>query len=363
LCEKRELLTQTGSADKSDVANKPYEELAVNFIKRYLIPRLVQYLLVIFLGVTAVFIIPRLLPNDPVGQMIGVMQARGAQMEPGAMDTVINALKEMYGLEGSWWSQYIAFWGRLFRGDFGVSFFQFPTTVRQIVFTAMPWTLGLMLSSTAINWILGNIIGGLAGYFSRRRWSRVLDTIAMIVRPQPYYVFAFMLLLVFGYFLPWFPVAGGTDLGRKIAFNWPAIKDILRHSFLPALSMIILGAAINFQTMKLLVQNVNSENFVQYAKLGGVTEDRIVGKYVIRNALMPQITGLALSLGQIFSGALITEIVFSYPGLGTLLFNAIVQGDYNLIMGITIFSILAIASGMLILDLLYPLFDPRVRYT
>ena len=335
----------------------------MTFIKRYLIPRLIQFFLVIFLGITAVFIIPRLLPNDPVAAMIGVMQARGAQMEPGAMDSAIRTLKEMYGLEGSWWQQYIAFWSRLFRGDFGVSFFQFPTTVNEMVARAMPWTLGLLLTSAAINWTLGNIIGGLAGYFSRKRWSRILDAITMFIRPQPYYVFAFMLLIVFGYFLPWFPVAGGTALGRKLLFNWATIKDILWHSFLPELSMITLGAAINFQTMKLIVQNVNSENFVQYAKLGGVTESRIVGKYVIRNGILPQITGLALSLGQIFSGALITEIVFSYPGMGTLLFNAIVNGDYNLIMGITIFSILGITTAMLVLDLIYPLFDPRVRYT
>jgi peptide/nickel transport system permease protein len=310
-----------------------------------------------------VFIIPRLLPNDPIARMISVMTAQGAQMEPGAMDLVIDSLKEMYGLEGTWWDQYVSFWGRLFRADFGVSFFQFPTTVKEMVSRAMPWTLGLLLTSAAINWTLGNIIGGLAGYFSRKRWSRILDAITMFIRPQPYYVFAFMLLIVFGYFLPWFPVAGGTALGRKIAFNWPFIKDVIWHSFLPELSMITLGAAINFQTMKLIVQNVNSENFVQYAKLGGVTESRIVGKYVIRNGILPQITGLALSLGQIFSGALITEIVFSYPGMGTLLFNAIVNGDYNLIMGITIFSILGITTAMLILDLIYPLFDPRVRYT
>jgi peptide/nickel transport system permease protein len=232
-----------------------------------------------------------------------------------------------------------------------------------MVARAMPWTLGLLLTSAAINWTLGNIIGGLAGYFSRKRWSRIIDAVTMFIRPQPYYVFAFMLLIVFGYFLPWFPVAGGTALGRKLLFNWATIKDIIWHSFLPELSMITLGAAINFQTMKLIVQNVNSENFVQYAKLGGVTESRIVGKYVIRNGILPQITGLALSLGQIFSGALITEIVFSYPGMGTLLFNAIVNGDYNLIMGITIFSILGITTAMLVLDLIYPLFDPRVRYT
>ncbi|MEP6986998.1 MAG: ABC transporter permease, partial [Chloroflexota bacterium] len=117
-----------------------------------------------------------------------------------------------------------------------------------------------------------------------------------------------------------------------------------------------------FQTMKLLVHNINSESFVQYAKLGGVTEDRIVSKYIIRNALLPQITSLALSLGQIFSGALITEIVFSYPGLGTLLYRAIVNGDYNLIMGITVLSIVGITTAILVVDLTYPLFDPRVRY-
>jgi len=124
-----------------------------------------------------------------------------------------------------------------------------------------------------------------------------------------------------------------------------------------------LGGAVNFQIMKLLVQNVNAESFVQYAKLGGVSENRIVGRYVIRNALLPQITGLALSLGQIFGGALITEIVFGYPGVGSLLYRAIVNGDYNLIMGITMLSIVGITTAMLILDLTYPLLDPRVRYT
>jgi peptide/nickel transport system permease protein len=124
-----------------------------------------------------------------------------------------------------------------------------------------------------------------------------------------------------------------------------------------------LGGAVSFQTMKLMVQNINAENYVQYAKLGGVTEDRIVSKYVIRNALLPQITGLALSLGQIFSGALITEIVFTYPGLGSLLYAAIINGDYNLIMGITLFSIVGITTAILIVDLTYPLFDPRVRYS
>lgn len=339
------------------------EVITVTFVKRYLIPRLIQYVLVIWLGITVVFLIPRLTPNDPVMRMIDQMQARGSTLEPGTMDKIISDLTEMYGLEGSWFDQYWAFWGRLLRGDLGVSFFQFPTRVNKLIFTAMPWTLGLLLTTTAITWTLGNIIGGLAGYYSRKGWSRVLDAVAMFVRPLPYYIFAFTLLLLFAYVVRWFPITGGAPLGAIPTFTWPYIKSVIWHSTLPAVSLVVLGGAVTFQTMKLIVQNVNAENFVQYAKLGGVKENRIVGKYVIRNALLPQITGLALGLGQIFSGALITEIVYGYPGLGMLLYRAIVNGDYNLIMGITIFSIFGITTAILIVDLAYPLFDPRVRYT
>lgn len=341
---------------------KTYEGKTVTFVKRYLIPRLIQYFLVIWLGITVVFLIPRLTPNDPVMKMIDQMRARGSTLEPGAMDGIIRDLTRMYGLEGSWMDQYWEFWGRLVQGDFGVSFFQFPTRVNQLIFTALPWTLGLLLVTTAISWTFGNIIGGLAGYYSRRGWSRTLDAVAMVVRPLPYYIFAFALLLLFAYVVRWFPISGGASLGAVPSFTWDYIRDVIWHSILPAVSLCALGGAVNFQIMRLLVQNVNAESYVQYAKLGGVTENRIVGKYIIRNALLPQITGLALSLGQIFSGALITEIVFSYPGLGMLLYRAIINGDYNLIMGITLLSIIGITTAILILDLTYPLLDPRVRY-
>ena len=335
----------------------------MKFVERYLIPRLIQYFLVIWVGITVVFLIPRLTPNDPVMRMIGEMRGRGSTLEPGAMDGIIRDLTEMYGLGGSWLEQYGAFWGRLIHGDFGVSFFQFPAPVSQLIANALPWTLGLLLTTTASSWILGNIIGGLAGYYTRKRWSRFLDAFGMVIRPMPYYIFAFALLLLFAYVVRWFPITGGASLGAMPTFTWEYIYDVLWHSILPALSLTVLGGAVTFQTMKLLVQNVNAENFVQYAKLGGVTENRIVSKYVIRNAILPQITGLALSLGQIFSGALITEIVFGYPGLGMLLYRAILNGDYNLIMGITILSIVGITTAILFVDLTYPLFDPRVRYT
>ena len=332
------------------------------FIKRYLIPRLIQYVLVIFLGISAVFFIPRLMPSDPVAKTISQLTSQGSSLDPATMDEFIADLSEMYGLEGSTFDQYIAFWKRLFHGDFGVSFFQFPMPVLDLIRISLPWTLGLLLTTTFLSWTIGNIIGGLAGYFSRKSWSKILDAVAMVIRPLPYYIFAFGLLILLAYVVRWFPISGGASLGRIAEFNWAFMKDVLWHSTLPALSLVILGGAVNFQTMKLIVQNVNAENFVQYAKFGGIKESRIVSRYVLRNALLPQITGLALSLGQLFSGALITEIVFSYPGIGTLLYNAIITGDYNLIMGITALSILALTTGILIIDLLYPIFDPRIRY-
>ncbi|MFZ0547828.1 MAG: ABC transporter permease [Candidatus Promineifilaceae bacterium] len=333
------------------------------FIRRYLIPRLIQYVLVIFVGVTAVFLIPRFLPSDPVVRTISQLRSRGSYLDPASIDAMVEDLTEMYGLEGSMFDQYLDFWKRLFHGDFGVSFFQFPTPVIKLIKIALPWTLGLLAVTTAVSWTVGIILGGVAGYFNRKSWSKAIDIWAMIIRPMPYYIFAFMLLLLFGNIIPIFPVSGGAAIGRQPSFTWSYILDVLKHSFLPALSLIILGIAAWFQTMKLIVQNVNAADFVQYAKFGGIKDRRIVTRYVIRNGMLPQITALGLLIGQIFSGALITEIVFTYPGLGTLLYNAIVTGDYNLIMGITVFSILAITTAILIIDLIYPLFDPRIRYT
>lgn len=332
------------------------------FIRKYLIPRLMQYFLVIFLGITIVFFIPRLAPTNPVERTIAEIRSRGTYLDPAHIQQMVDALTEMYGLSGSWWQQYKDFWVRLSTGDFGVSFFQFPTPVIDLIKNALPWTVGLLFTTTVFSWVFGNILGGMAGYAHNRRWSKLFDGIVMFIRPIPYYVFALGLLILFGYVYRKFPIAGGASIGRSPSFTWNYISDVLRHAFLPALSMVILGAASWFQTTKLIVQNVNSEDFVQYAQLGGITEGKIMFRYVIRNAMLPQITNLALSLGQILSGALITEMVYSYPGIGHLLFSAISTGDYNLIMGIITLSIVAITTLVLIVDLIYPLFDPRIRY-
>ncbi len=335
----------------------------MDFVKRYLIPRLISYFFVIFMGITIVFFVPRLSLVDPVQQMINTVTAMGTYMDPATIEKLTDTLKELYGLKGTLWEQYLAFWGRLFKGDFGPSLFRFPVPVMKLIMDSLPWTVGLLTVSTILSWLIGNILGGIVGYYYEKRWARVLEDIAMAIRPIPYYIFAFVLLLMFGYFLRIFPIAGGFSIGSTPSFSLKFISDLIKYAFLPLLSMMVLGIASTLQTMRLMVQNILKEDFILYAKAGGVRNRTLLFKYVMRSAMLPQVTGLALSMGQIFGGALITEMVFSYPGMGTLLYNAITTGDYNLIMGITAISIIGIATFILIIDLLYPLMDPRVRYT
>lgn len=334
----------------------------MKFLTRYLIPRLLQYVLVIWAGMTIVFIIPRLLPTDPVRAQIATLQTQGALLGPDAMRQMVATLEEMYGLTGSSFEQYLTYWGRLLSGDFGPSFFMFPTPVIQLIGRAIPWTVGLLVASTVIGWVLGSIFGGLTGYFRKSRMLRVVDTMAMLIRPVPYYIMAMLLIIVLGYVFPIFPLGGAFPIGASITWSWRSIMSILRHATLPLLSLTLLSTATWHQTMRLIVQSVRDEDYIRYAKIGSVKESTIFSRYVMRNAILPQVTGLTLALGQIFGGALITEIVFAYPGVGTLLFQAIILTDYNLIMAITTISIIAIVTGILIIDLLYPLFDPRIRY-
>lgn len=332
------------------------------FILSYLLPRIGQYFMVIFLGVTLTFIIPRFSPNDPVERQVGQIMASGSQVSPEAIEHLREALTEMYGLAGSDWEQYLAFWGRLLRGDLGPSLSSFPTPVTYLIATSMPWTLGLLLTSVLISWVLGNILGGLAGYYTNSRVMGVIDVVSQAVRPIPYYIMSLVLLAVFAYYIPIFPFSGAYPPGTRVEFSIPFIMTVFWHSLLPAMSLVLIGIGGWFIGMRALASNIISEDYVVYAENAGLPERKIVFDYVIRNAMLPQITGLALQLGLIFNGALIMEVVFGYPGMGTLTLQAVMANDYTLIMGITIFSIIGVATSVLLLDFIYPLFDPRVRH-
>lgn len=331
-------------------------------LKKYYIPRFVQYLSVLFIGMTLVFIIPRLLPSNPVEHQLNRMTAQGQYLDPAAIEDIRETLQELYGLKGGIFEQYVSYWKRLFTGDLGPSFTQFPTPVIDLIKMSMPWTTGLLLVSLTLSWIIGTVLGGVRVSFPKSRVAKLIEVFAIGVRPIPYYIMALVLLILFSFLLPIFPMAGGYSVGARIGFNPKFIVDLLRHAFLPIMSMVILEVGGWFLQMRNVASNIIEEDFVVYAEALGLPKVKIVFLYIMRNAIIPQITGLALNIGFIFGGALITEIVFSYPGMGNLLYSAILAGDYNLIMGVNIFSIVGVSTAMLIIDLIYPLLDPRVRY-
>jgi peptide/nickel transport system permease protein len=331
----------------------------MDFLKSYILPRLLQWFVVIVIGITIAFTIPRLLPSDPVEQTLRRFSSN-AISDPRAVASFRDALRDMYGLQGSPVEQYFRFWSRLLRGDLGPSMGAFPTPVTTIIVNGLPWTIGLLFSSIIIAWVLGLVLGTLAGYFPQRLWAQLLDKLVITVYPVPYFIVALTLVIIFTYYLPIFPMVGGAS--GKPAFSWPYIRSILSHSFLPALSLVLGGTAFRFIIARALASTIISSDYVTYAETAGLPKRKIIFGYVMRNSLLPQVTDLALALGALFEGALITEVVFSYPGIGFQLYTAVLQSDFNLIMGVTMFSIIGIATAVLLVDLLYPLLDPRVRY-
>ncbi len=326
----------------------------------YVAKRLVQFAVVVFIGVNLAFLITHASPIDPVEQSISAVTSFGST-SPDAIAAMRESLQELYGLKGSLTEQYITFWSRVLRGDFGPSLSAFPTPVSTLIWRALPWTAGLLITSTVITWVLGNLLGGLAGYYQRSRTLKVLGVVAMGIHPIPYYIVALILLVVFGFLWPVLPITGGAAMNLQQGWNWPFVSSVLLHSILPALSLILIGLGSWFLGMRSLVSNIVTEDYVVYGEIAGLDSRRILASYVMRNALAPQVTGLAMSLGGIFNGAVITEKVFGYPGVGTLLVDAVYAGDYGLVLGVTTVSILGVSLGVLVIDLLYPLIDPRVE--
>jgi peptide/nickel transport system permease protein len=331
----------------------------MTLLKEFYLPRLVQWIVVIFLGVTITFLIPRLSPINPVDQAMARLTSF-QNLDPAATVALRQSLEDLYGVKGSLFDQYLSFWKRVIRGDLGPSFSTFPMTVNEMIRNSIAWTVGLLATSVIIAWLIGILIGSLAGVAPNRWWARLMDVSVITVYPIPYYILAFVLLLVFAYYIPIFPLlGGGQGLPR---FTLEYFVSVLHRGFLPAVSIIIGGAAFRFIVSRALASSEKNSDYVQYAEMAALPKRKILFSYIIRNTMLPQVTDLGLSLGAIFEGALITEVVFSYPGLGYILYNAVNSADYNLIMGIALLSIVGIATASLLVDLSYPLFDPRVRY-
>jgi peptide/nickel transport system permease protein len=330
-------------------------------VLQYVAKRLGLYFAVLFIGLTITFLLPRLMPTNPIDGYIGQLQARasGALTAEAIADLRAN-LEQLYGLKGDLFTQYVAYLERVFlRLDFGPSFTFYPQSVSQMILNALPWTLSLLLVSTIIAWLLGNLVGLVAGYFHTKKAATILEVVGILLYPIPYYILAVSVILLLSYIIPIFPLAPTFPVGQLTPQKFGMI---IYSSMLPALTLVLAGFGWNILSMKALAVATTEEPYVVYARLKGTSHWTRMLRYVFRNAMLPQVTALALSLGTIFNGALLTEILFAYPGMGLIMRSAASSGDYNVLYGAIAMSIMAVATAGLVIDLIYPLLDPRIRH-
>jgi peptide/nickel transport system permease protein len=306
------------------------------------------------------FVILRLAPGDPVAAMLTRMAQQGGSVA--GSDEIIRSYRHTFGLDESIVVQYVKFVTSFARFDFGVSLSNYPTPVNKMIGAALPWTIGLLTVSTMIAFGLGTFLGALLAWHGTPAILRKTLPLLMFAAAVPYYLLAILLLAVFAFGLHLFPAAGTAPIGGLGATGLTRVGEILRASFLPALSLVLGGLGGWMLGMRGLMVGVLGSDYLMLAEAKGLSSRRILFRYAIRNAILPQITVLALLLGPIVSGAVLVEVIFSYPGLGSTLYQGILNADYTLIQGITFVLVVAVGLAILILDLAYPLLDPRIRY-
>jgi peptide/nickel transport system permease protein len=326
---------------------------------RYLAGRLTLWALTIFVSVTIVFFVPRLVPGDPMTVLFAKLSSVAGRM--GSSD-LIEQYKHYFGLDQSLWVQYTSFLRELTRGNLGYSITSFPSEVGLLLRSALPWTIGLLTVTTLLSWVLGSVVGAVVGWRGRKSpFFQALVPVALVLYTTPYYILALILVFVFAFLLPIFPLSGAYSVGLQPAPTPRFALDVLHHSMLPALSIILVSLGWWFLSMRSLITGLRGEDYIVLAQAKGLTDRRIMWHYAFRNALLPQMTGLALSLGQVVGGALITEVIFAYPGVGWLIFNSIRGLDFPVIQGSVLMVTVAVATANLAIDLLYPVLDPRIR--
>ena len=328
-------------------------------IVSYLIKRIALYLFTLWGAFTIAFMFFHMVPGDPISAYVRSLEQRGRQV-PDA-EKLVEEYRKMMGLDGSLFEQYTRYLGNVFlRFELGPSFIGFPTPAEKHIFLALPWTVGLLGIATIISWILGFLLGGIVGWRRDSIFSRVLTNLALVISQIPAYFMALALLFIFAYTLLWLPRRGAFDASIPKGFTLEFIGSVIRYGTLPALSLVLFSMFGWLISTRSIVVSILGEDYLVWAKAKGLPDGKILRSYVLRNAMLPQVTGLAMSLGFILNGALLVEILFNYPGLGTLFRDTIGLLDYNTVQGIMLMSITAVLTATLLLDLLLPLIDPRV---
>jgi peptide/nickel transport system permease protein len=326
----------------------------------YLLTRFGQLLLIVFIAVSVNFIIPRLLPGDPVQTALARLQASGGAQNFD-IQAVADAYRAKYGLDSDWFTQYLNYWRDLLRLDLGVSFANFPETVLTKIGNALPWSVGLLTVATLISFSLGSVLGARLAWPTSGSVIKTTVPLLMVLTSIPFYLLAIILVYLFAVVLRILPPAGGVDTTRIWRFDWPTVADILRHALLPCLAIVLGNIGFWALGMRSQMVSVLGEDYITFAEAKGLSPQRIFMMYGMRNAMLSQITALALSLGAVVSGAVLVEVIFNYPGLGSLLYVAIRGQDYFVIQGVVLMLIVSLAVLLFLVDLIYPLLDPRIR--
>jgi peptide/nickel transport system permease protein len=327
----------------------------------YLLRRFGVFLLIAWLAATLNFFLPRLTGQDPVRVKLLQQAQLGGHVQAG-IDEMVKEYDRRFGLDRPLWRQYLTFLGNAARLDFNYSIANYPRTVNAMIAEALPWTVALLGTTTLLSFALGTFLGALLGWPRAPRWMRWLMPPLWALHAIPFFLLGLILIYVFAFRFPVLPMFGGYSAGAFPGFTVAFIVDLIRHAILPALSIVLVATGGWALSMRGMMVTTQGEDYVTFAEAKGLRSATIFFRYCVRNALLPQATGLALALGQIVSGAVLVEVIFGYPGIGTVLFQAIRENDHFLIQGIVFVVILALGFATLLLDALYPLLDPRISY-
>jgi peptide/nickel transport system permease protein len=327
----------------------------------YVLKRVGMFFLTVWLGATIIFIVPRLAPGDPVTATIGRMIAQGGSVENS--EELIQSWRERFGLDQPVAVQYVRYLGNLARFDTGYSLAFFPAQVNTLVAKAIPWTLFLVALATIISFFLGNLVGALMAWRPTPGWIRKILPGSIIFTAIPPFMLGILLIYIFSFQLEWLPFAGAYDR-RSVepGMNLPFILSVLKHAILPATAIILTTMGFWALGMRGMMITIDGQDYMVLAEAKGLRPHRIFTRYGIRNGILPQVTALALTLGSIAAGSVIVEYIFTYPGMGYLLYQGIINSDFNLVQGIVFYLIVGVSLAVLILDLSYPLIDPRITH-
>ncbi|WP_421726457.1 ABC transporter permease [Bauldia sp.] len=326
-----------------------------------LVVRRVSFLfVVIWTASTITFFVPRLSERNPIRERFAEL-ARTGGFSPADLEAIIDSFSKQFGLDKPLFQQYLDYIWSVVRLDFGFSLNSYPATVTGLIAQSLPWTIGLLLVTTIISFVIGNLFGAIAAWPRAPAWSRNFALPFVLFMGVPPVLMGVLLVFFLGFQLQWLPLGGAYSIGIVPEWTLTFALDMLRHQVLPALALILGTIGLWVLTMRGMGITIQGEDYVNFAEHKGLSGFRIFRDYYLRNALLPQVTALALALGTVITSAIIVEAIFSLPGVGLLLINAIRANDFPVIYGIVLFITISVAVLMTLLEFLYPILDPRIR--